>query len=72
MTRIADCKLAASTLLAIIAGATDLFLYFFNSDIFFNWVGLLDPFMGIGAGLYYDRPQFWEDYYKISRSVDQR
>jgi hypothetical protein len=43
------------------------FFYYFNSTIFFNAVGYLDPFSYVGIGLYYGVPDFATDYYKISR-----
>jgi hypothetical protein len=43
------------------------FFYYFNSTIFFNPVGWLDPYAYTGIGLYYDIPDFAASYYKISR-----
>jgi drug/metabolite transporter superfamily protein YnfA len=43
------------------------FLYLFNSTIFFNPLGFIDPYVYIGIGLYYGIPDFLADYYKISR-----
>jgi hypothetical protein len=43
------------------------FLYFFNSTIFFNPIGWIDPYWYVGIGLYYDISDFSADYYKISR-----
>jgi hypothetical protein len=43
------------------------FFFYFNSTIFFNDVGWLDPYMYIGIGLYYGIPDFFANHYKISR-----
>src|SRR5262245_60592632 len=39
----------------------------FNSNMFYNPIGWLDPYTHIGIGLYYNDPIFWDRYYKISR-----
>jgi hypothetical protein len=42
-------------------------LYAFNSSLFFNAIGLLDPFLYVGYGLYYAIPDYLNGYYKVSR-----
>ena len=38
-----------------------------DSNLFYNALAWIDPYTHVGLGLYYTDPNFWDNYYKISR-----